>query len=549
MSSAVANIEIGATTTRLMRGLAAAGRAVRSFAAGAARGLAGIKFSKKESLGEFGKSALGNFAGGMLGRGVDVMADAARDTFNLERALVRFQITTNGTSASTNRLRQQVTEVSRATAIARGEVLAGSSQYVALTGDAAGAAQAMSSFARIAQASGASVGDVASATASFKTSMGLQAGDIEAAFSAMIVQGKEGAVEIKDLAGELASLAPAFAQFRDAQGLGGIRELGAAMQVVMKGAGSASEAATQLQSLMGALSDTEVIRKLKQVKINVFDKDPRTGLMTLRSASDIFEDLANNQKLADPRVVAAIFGRKEAQMAIRSIRSHIGLYGDLRESAKDTGAVQRDLNTLLHSDAGKIESAFNNAKIALANAFTPERIEKFASALGKVADLVSKIVDGIENLFDDAGISELYAGDIKGAAAAKYMKGADRMSAEEMRAKADEHARKAMQLEAARDSGQVGWDQSDQLEVEGRRRAAAKLKSRADAVSSQEFAAATVAQAKEFGRIAGLEFKRQTNFGIDELADAMRNQKLEVGKKEVVSASKNSSQHSRGPAR
>jgi TP901 family phage tail tape measure protein len=558
-NNAVATIEIGATTTRLQRALVNAKYAFHTFTAHAARRLRDLKFGKS-SFGDIGKTAIGTFAGNMLSRGLAMFGDAARDTFELERALVRYQIATGAAASSTAALRQQVRSISRDTAIASDQVLAGSQQYVALTGDAAGAAAAMSSFARVAQASGASVADVANATASMKTSMGLEANDIEAAFSAMIIQGKEGAVEIKDLAGELANLAPQFAQFRGARGLGGIREMGAALQVVMKGAGSASEAATQLTSLMGALADPETIRKLGKVKINIFDKDPQTGLVTMRSASDIFEDIAKNQKLSDPRIVAAIFGRKEAQQAIRSIRTHIGLYSDLRESAKDTGAVQRDLNTYLQSDAGKIEAAFNNAKIAVAEVFTPERIEKFAKALGSAVDMLAKIVGYVERVgqFVDNVVNDA---ENRGAKQvddiiAESRREAKRKGPEELKRTADALIQEAARIETeGAGEGAAGRVRSGF--AERAREQGFKLRQEAEQAilekndpwnkAKAELAPELVDSSKpQLQRAAANMIAGRLEMAI---RDAFADMKIEFGKKEVVTSYKNSGQHSRGPAR
>jgi TP901 family phage tail tape measure protein len=396
MSDARANIEITASSRRLASGLSAARSTLNSWASAAARGI--DKAFEKVKPGKTASSAIGNFLGGLATRGLDVLVDAAQDVRTFERNLIRYQITTNGTAASTAALRSQIRGVSRDTGIASDQILAGASQYVALTGDANGAKNAMTAFARIAQASGSSVDDVASATAALRTSMGLDSKDIEAAFSGMIVQGKQGAVELKDMAGELSALAPQFASFRGAKGLGGIRELGAALQVVRTGAGSASMAATNLRALMTQIADPKVINKLSALKIRIFDKDPATGLTTMRSASDIINDLAKNQKLLDPRVMAKVFGREEARAALRSLQQNVDMYGELRRAAEDTGAVQRDLNTFLESDAGKIDRAFNNAKLALAEVFTPERIASFSHALAVAVDMLAKIVGYAEKL-------------------------------------------------------------------------------------------------------------------------------------------------------
>lgn len=579
MNTAVANIEIGATTTRLNRGLRRAGSAFRNWASATARGVGaafgGQGLFRNLKASDIGKTAFGTFGGNLLGRGFDALMEGAHAARDFERSLIRFRITTDGTAESTNALRRQIQGVSADTAIAKDQVLAGASQYVALTGDAQGAAQAMAAFARIAQASGASVADVATATASLKTSMGLSAGDIEAAFSAMIIQGKEGAVEIKDLAGELASLAPQFAQFRGAQGLGGIREMGAAMQVVMKGAGSASEAATQLTSLMGELAKPEVIRKLSKVKINIFDKDPKTGLVTMRSASDIFEDIARNQKLSDPRIVAAIFGRKEAQQAVRSIRNHIGLYRDLKTSAQDTGAVQRDLSTFLQSDAGKIESAFNRAKLAIAEVFTPERIKAFAEMLTFVVDKAAKLVGFIDkigttvtNIIEAPKRDALDAGRVAGRRKGQeFYEAARGNKAAAAQAMLTEAARLQREMEDEGFTGEKKFKAEGVIEELRRRaqqfRAEADLWSpTGDAAKQAEKRRKALApsdsglteEQKERARalLMKLELQRMRTEIAEAIKDGLKDlstPKVEIGKKEVAVASANSAQHSRGPAR
>jgi hypothetical protein len=147
----------------------------------------------------------------------------------------------------------------------------------------------------------------------------------------MIVQGKAGAVELKDMAGELATLAPQFANFRGGKGTAGIREMGSAFQVIRTGAGSASEAATQFESLMGELAKPDVIRKLAAIKIKIFDKDPTTGQVSMRNASDIRgprkESEARRSASSRPSSTA------RAQQAVRSIKGHIDVYRELRTTA------------------------------------------------------------------------------------------------------------------------------------------------------------------------------------------------------------------------
>lgn len=370
------------------------------FASTAAKGVGGAfsAINSKLKLGDVGKAAAGHVIGGISERGIDMITDAAGEVRSFERNLIRYQITTNGSAASTAAFRREVAQVSQQTGIARDQVLAGASSYVALTGDAAGAGTAMKSFARIAQASGASVEDVSTATAALRASMGLEAKDIEAVFSGMIVQGKTGAVELKDMAGQLAELAPRFALFKNAKSVEGIREMGAAFQVIRNNAGTAAGAATEFESLMGELAKNQVVAKLHAIGIEVYDAKGK-----MKSATEIFEQLAASQKLMGKGVLADIFGRKEAQLAVLALRDHIGEYRELKTAAEDTGAVQRDLNTYLESDAGRLDQAMNQLKLTIAEAFTPERIAKFTSAVEALVDKLGPVVDLIGKASDLMG--------------------------------------------------------------------------------------------------------------------------------------------------
>jgi TP901 family phage tail tape measure protein len=385
MAKGNAQIEITASSSRLAAGLSAAHSKFQAFSASVGRGI-GKSMKSLIPSGGVG-SMVGNFASNMLTRGFDGVVQAGKDAMDFEKNLIRMQIASNGSAATTARLRTEIRAISRDTSIAASDVLAGAQAYVGFTGDAAGASAAAKLFADVSVATGTSVTDVAQAMSALKTSMGITAEQGEAAFSALIVQGKGGAVEIKDMAGELAALAPQFAQFKGGKSLGGLREMGAGFQTIMKNAGTASEAATKFRALMSSLADPRTVKGLKDVGVNVFGKDGK-----MREASAIFADIAKNTKLADPQKLAKIFGREEARSAVLAIREHIGSYNELRSVAEDTGAVQRDKMTFLESDVGKVDKAINGLKVSLAEAFTPERIAALVSALAGAADILAKIV-------------------------------------------------------------------------------------------------------------------------------------------------------------
>lgn len=387
---AAALIAIKADAKGLDKGLGDARKKLRSFGTDAKK--IGGKFFGA------GKGALKSIGAG-LGLQAALGITGAMDSFrDFEKQLVRFQVTSGKSTSAMHAFRGSIMRISKETAIAHDEILGGASAYVALTGDVAGAERAMESFARIAQASGSSTAEVATAAAALRDSFAIDPADFEKAFSSLISQGKAGAVELKDLASELSSVAPLFAQFGSMGGLGGVGQLGAALQVARKNFGSASEAANGLRGMMVALQANA--KRFEKAGIRVFNKDAKTGAKTMRNFSDIWHDISNSKLVNDPTLLTEAFGREEAKRAFDALSKHSGLYDELIAAGQNYGAVTEDFGTVMASDAFKLEKAINGVKVALAEAFTPERIQKFVAFMQKLADKLGVVIDGFGKLVD-----------------------------------------------------------------------------------------------------------------------------------------------------
>lgn len=386
--SARANIEITASSGRLASML------------GAARSkFAGFLGSVNKGFGKIGQgalgSAIGNTVANIASRGIDLVVNQAVAVRDFEKTLTRFGIAANRGGEFVNGMRTEIRQISRDTAVADSEILAGAQTYVDLTGDVDGARGAMAAFARISQASGSSVADVATATAALTDAMQLDPRDVEAAFSGMIVQGKAGAVGLKDFAGLLSSLAPRFAKF-GGSGLLGIGEMGAALQVIRKGFGNAAEAGTGFESLMGSLVANAA--KFEKAGVHIFDKDPKTGVKTMRNFTDIIDAIGQSKLMKDPTALIKAFGRKEAMQAFDMLNKNRGLFGDLTKAAEDHSAVERDLGTYMESSAGKLDKAWNGIKISIAEALTPERIAMFVDAVQGLVGALQPVIGAFTSI-------------------------------------------------------------------------------------------------------------------------------------------------------
>lgn len=397
---AAATIGIKADSKALDADLASAKKKLRGFAGVVDKINGGKKMGK---VWGGAKGAVVNAVGGATAMASSAFVDAAVSVIDFERNLTRLQIAAGKSTADMDKIRASIYEVSRATGISTAAVLEGTQTYVDLTGDVDGATAAMSAFARISQASGASVSDVATATAALKESMQLDPKDIEAAFSGLIMQGKAGAVSLKDFAGELSRLAPQFAAF-GGSGLKGIADLGASLQVIRKGFGSADQAAVGMQNLMTSL--TMNAKKFSAAGVKIF-KVGKGGKKEFRGWLDIIDQIDHSKLANSPDLLAQAFGSSEASRAFNMLRANRGELEKIYEVGLDVNAVERDRATFMASNAGRIEIAMNNMKLAIAEAMTPERIEAFVNGLERAAKFAGGIADSIgsfmENVSGKAG--------------------------------------------------------------------------------------------------------------------------------------------------
>lgn len=381
-----ARVEVTASTSKFDAGLRDARKKLRSFGG--------------DVRGAFGKvsGVAGKIAGG-LGAGLGMaipggVADIVGDVLAAEKALTRFQIAGDRTPAQMEEFRASLSRVAGATGVARQELIDGAAAYVALTGDADGAAGSMEMFAKVANATGASVSDIAATAASMRDNMKIDPKDFEAAFSALHVQGKAGAVELRELAQVMSGVAPQFSKFDGGGGAAGLAELGATLQVLRKDFGTTSEAATGARALFGALVRGSA--KLKKVGVEVFNPDG-----TKRNFTAIIDDILKAD-LGEP-MLQKILGSDEALRSIGALRTHRGLLTEITAASKDQGAIERDAATFRQSSAGRLAASMEQLKASVADVFTPERIQAFAGAIETVVSGVSRLIGGLGSVVTKLG--------------------------------------------------------------------------------------------------------------------------------------------------
>src|SRR5690606_10300258 len=105
-----------------------------------------------------------------------------------------------GALGNMDRFRERLLAVSSETGVAKEALVEGASSFLALTGDADTTRKSLELFAKVAKASGASMGDISASAAAMNQNLGITGDQFERAFSILIAGGKAGAIELKDVA-------------------------------------------------------------------------------------------------------------------------------------------------------------------------------------------------------------------------------------------------------------------------------------------------------------------------------------------------------------
>ncbi len=408
-----ARIEITSSAAGVDRGLNDARRKMRQFERDNARASKQAerdsRASRKRMLGGARNVAGGVAGGAMMGLGMDAMGGLqgmATDVLDYEKSLTRLQITADKSPEVMRDFSASVMKASSATGLNRSDILGAASAYVALTGDMTTAQQSTATWAKIAQATGTPIQDIASTAAAISQQMGIQSGDMENVFSGLAAQGKAGAVELKDLAGLMAQIAPQWAQFGNGKGARGVAELGSALQVVKRGfGGDAAETVTGLQSLLTSL--VKNAGRFEDGGIKIFDV--KNGKKSMRDVFSIVESIGKSKLVNDPEALEKAFGRVEAYRAFIQLKQNKDMLGKLVETSKDGTLIQRDFDTYMQSSSGRLEQSWTKIKNAIGAALTPERVDGFANSIEGLVEkfepllaTISKIA-GVIGSFHGAG--------------------------------------------------------------------------------------------------------------------------------------------------
>lgn len=315
------------------------------------------------------------------------MYAAVKSAAAMETRLARLGIVADKSNEEMRKLNEEIYNIAqnRSINVSADSIISGIEQIVSKTGDFDAAAENIKNLGLVISATGASGEDAGAMIANLIEKFDLKSSDeIFKAFEMLAVQGNQGAFELKDLATQGNRVMAAYAGI-GRKGKEATAELGALMQMIMKGKGSPEQAATALEAYMRALNDVQTRERLKNSGISLFEADDPTQM---RSGVEIMKDVIAKAN-GDISKIGRVFTDSEAMTAFSQAAleyKRTRAFGSL-DSFMNVHADGQYLTQASERMAATFDSSVVSLKTAVerfSNAALAEPIKDLADALNKI---------------------------------------------------------------------------------------------------------------------------------------------------------------------
>ncbi|CDE61803.1 phage tail tape measure protein TP901 family [Fusobacterium sp. CAG:439] len=244
---------------------------------------------------------------------------------------------------------KRLASISRYTNQMRPEIAEGLNVLVASGIDPTKALDYMNVIGRTATGEQAAIADISRTAFAVSDNLKVPIDDLAKSMDILAMSGKEGRFELKDMAAAFPSLT-AGAAMLGMKGTPAVASLGAALQVAMKGAGEASEAANNLENFIQKVTSPLAVKNfeevfgvnLKQVLLDAVaqGRDPILEvieMMTELSGGDVFK-------------VSEVFQDKQVLNFIKPMMQNLDEYKRIKASALSAeGVVDSDFEHMMET--------------------------------------------------------------------------------------------------------------------------------------------------------------------------------------------------------
>lgn len=234
--------------------------------------------------------------------------------------------------------------------------------------------------------------DLAAASFAVIDNLKVPAEQTARALDIMAAAGKEGGFELKDMAAEFPAITAA-AQALGIEGTKGVADLTAALEVARKGAGSGSEAATNLQNFLSKITSKETIKNFQKLGVSVTDELEEAagaGESAIEHMLGVIDRVTNGGRTD---LINKLFGDMQVQQFLRPMLANMEEYRRIRETALDaTGTVEADFARRMETFGGSLSrfrSGLEDLSIVVGTVLLP-RLTEMMDRITPVIDAISE---------------------------------------------------------------------------------------------------------------------------------------------------------------
>lgn len=319
-----------------------------------------------ETLDELGKNMAKVGAGMTLGGGAIAyklgITQAIPETLALEHQLRELGNIGQLSAKQLESMDKRLGSISKYTNQFRSELAEGLNVLVASGVNPEKALDYMNVIGKTATAEQAAIIDISKTAFSVSDNLKVPIDDLAKSMDILAMSGKEGRFELKDMAAAFPSLT-AGASMLGMRGTPAVASLGAALQVAMKGAGEASEAANNLENFIQKVTSPLAVKNfeevfginLKQVLIDAAEqgKDPIlevVEIMKQASGGDMFR-------------ISEVFQDKQVLNFLKPMLQNLDEYKRIKASALGAdGVIDSDFSNMMTTTNEQIKLLKINMK-------------------------------------------------------------------------------------------------------------------------------------------------------------------------------------------
>lgn len=325
---------------------------------------------KTEKLGEsaqkldgLGRPLLAAGAIGAIGLG---LSSVPGDAIAAEHALRSLGNVGDLTNIQLGKMNTGILSTSRQVNQTQKELIEGMNVLVAAGLNPEIATRFMPVIGKTATAATAAVADISKTAFAAYDNLKIPINQLDQVMDSLSLAGKEGRFELKDMATYFPMLT-AGAQALGVKGVGGVAQLGAALQIAMKGASDPSAAANNFQNFLQKITSKETVKNFSKFGINVeteMNKALKNGLDPFEHMIGLIQKATGGNKFK----LSELFGDMQVTNFLNPMMQNMDEYRRIREkSLTASGVVDKDFTNMM----GTTVEQWKQLKITLASFAMP----------------------------------------------------------------------------------------------------------------------------------------------------------------------------------